>query len=122
MVEATPALLAKVMEAEEVEEVLVVLAVADGAVAQVEVEEAAGADEAEVTVDREAETTTAIMMGQEAAEAAEGGAVVLQELEGPRALLHRSLVDERQRVVAPRERQALLWIWMMKVGDICFFE
>lgn len=121
MAVATLALLPKVMEAAEVEEVLVVLVVEDAAAAQVTVEEVDEVDEAEVTVFKEAETTTAIMMGQEADEAAEGGLVVLQELVGPRVLLHRPLVDERRRVVAHLERQALLKIWMMKVGDICYF-
>lgn len=110
MVAATQVPLVKVTEAVEDEEVLVVLAVVDVAVEEV--------DEAEVTVDVEAETTTVIMKDQEVEEAESGGVVVLQELEGPHALLHQPPVDERQPVVAHRGHLALLQIWMKKVENI----
>lgn len=113
-VAATLVQLAKVMEAAEDEEVLVALAVVD---VEVVVEEV---DEAEVTVVVEAGTMAAIMKDQEV-EVEVGGVEVLQELEGPRALQHQPLVDERQPVVAHREQLALLQIWMKKVENISPF-
>lgn len=111
MVAATLAQLVKVMEVAEDEEVLVALAVVD---VEVVVEEV---DEAEVTVVVEAGTMTAITKDREV-EVEVGGVEVLQELEGPRALQHQPLVDERQPVVAHREQLALLRIWMKKVENI----